>query len=133
MTTSTSNPDSKYRSSWSLPGSAERNSQPIARALSPLLSPAATSSSSSSSRKPVILEVASGFGHQIHAVASEYPHCRFHPSEADAYLRDEINTRTAGLPNVVKAESLVKVTGEHSYTTWQEKQNLQKKKDCLMG
>ncbi|CBQ72048.1 conserved hypothetical protein [Sporisorium reilianum SRZ2] len=96
-------PSSKYRSSWSLPGSAERNLQPIADALSPLLSPAATSSSA---RKPVILEVASGFGHQIHAIASTYPHCRFHPSEADAHLRGEIDTRAAGLPNVAKAESL---------------------------
>ncbi|TKY87230.1 hypothetical protein EX895_003907 [Sporisorium graminicola] len=103
-TTSAPQPDSKYRSSWSQPGSAERNAQPIAQALSSLLSSAATTSSSP--RRPVVLEVASGFGHQICAIASAYPHCRFHPSEADAYLRSEIDTRSADLPNIAKAEPL---------------------------
>lgn len=97
--------DAKYRSSWSAPDSAERNSQPIAEALSPLLS-STSSSSSSSSRKPVILEVASGFGQQIHAIASRYPHFQFQPSEADAYPRSQIDALNATLPNVSKAEPL---------------------------
>ncbi|KAJ9478096.1 hypothetical protein PHBOTO_001665 [Pseudozyma hubeiensis] len=99
--TASTEANSKYRSSWSLPGSAERNAQPIAEALSTLLS-----SSSSSNRKPIILEVASGFGHQVHALASTYPHCHFHPSEADDYPRSQIDSLTSSLPNVGKAESL---------------------------
>ncbi|SPO23343.1 uncharacterized protein UTRI_02021 [Ustilago trichophora] len=94
--------DAKYRTSWSLPGSAERNSQPIAEALSPLLS----SISSTPTHRPVILEVASGFGLQISAIASRYPHCQFQPSEADAYPRSQIDSCTADLPNVGKAEAL---------------------------
>lgn len=93
--------DAKYRSSWSLPGSAERNAQPIAEALSPLLSPASTFS-----RKQTVLEVASGFGHQLRAIASSYPHCQFHPSEVDAIPRSQIDSLTSDLANVSKAEAL---------------------------
>lgn len=106
MTTETagsSESDAKYRSSWSLPGSAERNSQPIAEALSSLVS---ACSSDSLAHRPVILEVASGFGHQIHALASKHPQCHFCPSEADSYPRQQIDLRTAQLANVDKAESL---------------------------
>lgn len=91
---------SKYRSSWSRPGSAERNSEPIAAALAPLLSP------SSSSRSLAILEIASGFGHQISAIADRYSDCQFHPSEASSHLRNQIDTATSSLPNVSKAEQL---------------------------
>lgn len=104
MTTESSAPsetEAKYRASWSLPGSAERNSEAIAAALSPLLS-----STPSTSRTPLVLEVASGFGHQIHAIASRHPSHRFVPSEADAYPRTQIDTRNADLTNVAPAEAL---------------------------
>lgn len=93
--------DGKYRSSWSQSGSAERNSQPIAEALASLLS-----AGPDTSPKPAVLEVASGFGHQIHAIASRYPDFQFHPSEADGYLRSQIDERVSELPNVFKAEAL---------------------------
>ncbi|EST07774.1 Protein of unknown function DUF938 [Kalmanozyma brasiliensis GHG001] len=104
MTTDSTAPsetDAKYRSSWSRPGSAERNAQPIADALSSLLP-----SPSSSKRKTTILEVASGFGQQIRAIATTYPSVQLHPSEADAYPRHQIDTLTSNLPNVGKAETL---------------------------
>ena len=101
----------KYGNSWSRSGSAERNSQPIASALAPLLS-----TSSSASRAPVILEVASGFGHQISAIAQQYPRCRFQPSEADAYPRSQIDKLCSSLPNVAKAEAL-DVLEQNDWTT----------------
>ncbi|KAJ1028519.1 hypothetical protein NDA16_001685 [Ustilago loliicola] len=103
--------DAKYRTSWSRPGSAERNSLPIAEALSPLLI-----STSTSSRKPVVLEVASGFGHQLYAVASRHPSIHFHPSEADTYPRTHIDSLTSNLPNVAKAESL-DLLSQNDWTT----------------
>ncbi|SNX83043.1 uncharacterized protein MEPE_01749 [Melanopsichium pennsylvanicum] len=94
----------KYGQSWSLPGSAQRNAPAIAEALAPLLS--LVPSASSPLRTPVILEVASGFGHQIHAIASKYTHYQFQPSEADAYPRIQIDANNDELTNVSRAEAL---------------------------
>lgn len=99
-----SSDEPKYRLSWSHPGSAERNSNPIAEALSPFLS--LDNDSPKSKRKPLILEVASGFGQQIHAIASRNPQCQFQPSEADAWPRSAIDSNNADLSNVGKAECL---------------------------
>ncbi|CCF53261.1 hypothetical protein NDA11_000127 [Ustilago hordei] len=105
--------DAKYRISWSLPGSAERNSPAIAEALSPMLT---STSCTSSSRKPLVLEVASGFGHQMHAIACRHPSIQFHPSEADAYPRTRIDSTISSLPNVAKAESL-DLLSQNDWTT----------------
>lgn len=91
--------DEKLPNSWSAPGSAQRNAGPITEALTPYLS-------SFTVPKPVILEVASGFGRQIRAVAASAPHCVFQPSELDKDLCAEVNKSTSSLENVLSAETL---------------------------
>lgn len=85
--------------SWSAPGSAERNAGPIAEALAPYLG-------SFSAPKPVILEVASGFGRQICAVAASAPNCTLQPTEADKVLCGEIDKATSSVNNILSAETL---------------------------
>ncbi|PWY98431.1 hypothetical protein BCV70DRAFT_201745 [Testicularia cyperi] len=113
----TSESEAKYRSSWSLPGSAERNSEAIAQALASMLESAAIGSGSREGKKgrkhrPTILEVASGFGHQICAVAAspEGSKCRFQPTEADRYLCDQIDARAAS--SSVSASTISKGEGD---------------------
>lgn len=91
--------DAKLPDSWSSPGSAQRNAGPIAEALKPYFAAFTVP-------KPVVLEVASGFGHQISALAQSARHCVFQPTEADKGLCAEIDGAAAPLENVLRAEHL---------------------------
>jgi len=97
--------DGKYKDTWSLPGSADRNSTPIKDALSPLLQQL---SISIKDRKPLILEVASGMGIQISEIAKSNPSIQFQPSDADIYLTSQIDSKVkgVGVENVKKARVL---------------------------
>lgn len=68
---------------------AERNAEPIARALTRLLT-----------RPGVLLELASGTGQHAARIAPRLPHLVWQPSEADPGLFDSIAAWTAGVGNV---------------------------------
>ncbi|KAN0064034.1 hypothetical protein ACQY0O_003640 [Thecaphora frezii] len=105
-TTSTPPPDAKYPLSWSTAGSSSRNSGPIASALLPLLP-------SSSHPRPLILELSSGFGHQLSLLSSQAPHVHFQPTEADEYLCSQIDATCASQPNVRRAKLLDLASQQH--------------------
>ncbi|EPQ28173.1 uncharacterized protein PFL1_04500 [Pseudozyma flocculosa PF-1] len=100
--------EGKYRSSWSVAGSAERNSGPIAETLAPLLPapPAGSAGQHEQRRRPLVLELSSGFGHQISTLASRATHVDFQPTEADAYLCSRIDSTCSASPNVKRAQVL---------------------------
>ncbi|PWN53673.1 hypothetical protein IE53DRAFT_125566 [Violaceomyces palustris] len=97
----------KFRKSWSTSGSAERNSGPIAEAITPYLSQLASSRSSrAGARKPLVLEIASGFGQQISKIAERNPEVELQPTEADDYLAEKIDEQCSSLKNVRPAKLL---------------------------
>lgn len=75
--------------------SAERNLQPILDALRPMLP-----------SQGVVLELASGLGQHIAALAAERPDLSFHPTEPDPERRRIIDARARGLGNVGQARPL---------------------------
>ncbi|GIT92858.1 methyltransferase [Jannaschia pagri] len=74
---------------------ATRNLQPILEGLLPHLP-----------RAGDVLELASGTGQHIAALAAHRPDLTFHPTDADAARRDAIDARCQGLPNVAPAGDL---------------------------
>ena len=75
--------------------SAERNQRPILDALLPRLP-----------RSGHVLEIASGTGQHVAAMAAYRPDLIFHPSEPDAARRASIDARCRGLSNVLEAVEL---------------------------
>ncbi|KIT14213.1 hypothetical protein jaqu_40060 [Jannaschia aquimarina] len=75
--------------------SAARNQKPILDALGPHLP-----------HGGLFLEVASGTGQHVAALAAEHPDLRFQPSEPDPVRRRAIDARTRDLPNVAPARYL---------------------------
>ena len=76
-------------------GAATRNLQPILDALLPRLP-----------RSGTVLELASGTGQHIAALAAHRPDLAFHPTDMDAARRLAIDARCRGLPNVAEAGAL---------------------------
>jgi SAM-dependent methyltransferase len=79
--------------------------------LTPLFSSLA--SAASSSRTPGVLELASGQGTHVSALARAFSTLRFSPCEADASLCSLINDACSGLSNVAEARVLEIEQGEH--------------------
>ena len=74
---------------------AERNLEPILDALLPRLP-----------RTGDVLEIASGTGQHVAALAAHRPDLIFHPSEPDPKRRASIDAHCRGLPNVLEAIDL---------------------------
>ncbi|WP_299814314.1 DUF938 domain-containing protein [uncultured Jannaschia sp.] len=75
--------------------SADRNLRPILDALLPRLP-----------QTGHVLEIASGTGQHIAALAAHRPDVIFHPTEPDATRRASIDAHCRGLPNVMEATEL---------------------------
>lgn len=82
----------KYPDRQSLPGSAERNA--------PLLREHLARSLSSLPDGSIVLEIASGHGHLIAALAEAFPRLHFQPTEADSALTSQIAERVRRLDNI---------------------------------
>ncbi|XP_043205963.1 methyltransferase-like 26 isoform X2 [Amphibalanus amphitrite] len=76
---------------------AQRNTAPILEALLQHVSRTATG---------VALEVSSGSGQHVAALARQYPSLQWQPTELESRLLDSIGQHTAGLPNVRPARLL---------------------------
>lgn len=79
------------QTSFSQPGSADRNKIEIGAALKPFLT---------ANDGVAVLEVASGFGDHVAYFAKLYPEVTFYPSEAQPELIDEIKKNITGITNV---------------------------------
>ncbi|KAK0547680.1 hypothetical protein OC846_004768 [Tilletia horrida] len=98
----------------SLPGSVERNTDPIVEAVLPKLGEL--------EGKIRVLELASGKGHHVAALAAHAPHATFQPTEADEWLCGRIAERTEDLPNVLKPVVL-DLTDSHNWDRLRETNN----------
>ncbi|MEM7711814.1 MAG: DUF938 domain-containing protein, partial [Pseudomonadota bacterium] len=74
---------------------AERNLEAILHTLLPRLP-----------RRGEVLEIASGTGQHVAALAAHRPDLTFHPTDPDPLRRRSIDARCKGLPNVAAAGDL---------------------------